>query len=187
MAPTQSTIGPLRMRWSSSACCTGRATSLRSPSAEDSPNDPPEGQRGQTSRRLLPSSGRMDLEHAGEIMHDVIVPEADHAVAATRDLQGCRLRLLPRVGCRRAQSRACERGRRNRRHKVRSDVAAESGARSEARARPATSPSRLPSQPAAVAEQSVFAASAPSDDASCSSRALPCSRCCRGSACRRGR
>src|ERR1700730_14688003 len=40
-----------------------------------------------------------DFEHAGEIMHDVIVPEADHAVAATRDLQcaGCVFLRLPRV------------------------------------------------------------------------------------------
>ena len=29
-----------------------------------------------------------DFEHAGEIMHDVIVPEADDAIAASRDLQG---------------------------------------------------------------------------------------------------
>ena len=29
-----------------------------------------------------------DFEHAGEIMHDVIVPEADHAVAMARDLKG---------------------------------------------------------------------------------------------------
>ena len=29
-----------------------------------------------------------DLDHAGEIMHDVIVPEADDAIAAARDLQG---------------------------------------------------------------------------------------------------
>ena len=29
-----------------------------------------------------------DFEHAGEIMHDVIVPEADYAVTAARDLQG---------------------------------------------------------------------------------------------------
>ena len=27
-----------------------------------------------------------DIEHTGEIMHDVIVPEADYAIAATRDL-----------------------------------------------------------------------------------------------------
>jgi hypothetical protein len=39
-----------------------------------------------------------DFEHAGEIMHDVILPEADYAVAATRDLQGAGcvvFRLLP--------------------------------------------------------------------------------------------
>src|SRR5438445_5703458 len=29
-----------------------------------------------------------DFEHAGEIMHDVVVPEADYAIAAMRDLQG---------------------------------------------------------------------------------------------------
>jgi hypothetical protein len=29
-----------------------------------------------------------DFEHTGKIMHDVIVPEADYAIAATRDLQG---------------------------------------------------------------------------------------------------
>jgi hypothetical protein len=40
-----------------------------------------------------------DFEHAGEIMHDVIVPEADDAIAATRDLQGagCVFLLLLRV------------------------------------------------------------------------------------------
>ena len=40
-----------------------------------------------------------DFEHAGEIMHDVIVPEADYAVAASRDLQGagCVFFLLLRV------------------------------------------------------------------------------------------
>jgi hypothetical protein len=42
------------MRWSSSACCTARATSPRSPSAEDSPNDAPDGQRGQASLGSLP-------------------------------------------------------------------------------------------------------------------------------------
>src|SRR6478672_8487956 len=37
------------MPWLSSACCTARATSPRSPSTEDSPNEAPEGQRGRTT------------------------------------------------------------------------------------------------------------------------------------------
>jgi hypothetical protein len=82
---------------------------------------------------------------------------------------GCGLRLpllAARVDRRRVQSRACDRGRRNRQHKTRPDAAAESGARSEARAAPATSPSRLPLTPAATAVQPGSAFSVPSD-ASC--------------------
>jgi hypothetical protein len=101
------------MRWSSSACCTARATSPRSPSTEDSPND--RGCRAPDSAHLtLPLRGPLplrpkggegtlvqfssdDFEHAGEIMHDVIVPEAEDSVAAAPDLQGAGsvfLRLL---------------------------------------------------------------------------------------------
>jgi hypothetical protein len=44
---------------------------------------PPKGGEG----KLVQFSSD-DFEHAGEIMNDVIVPEADDAVAATRDLPG---------------------------------------------------------------------------------------------------
>src|SRR2546428_815102 len=74
MAPTQSTIGPLQMRWSSSACCTARATSPRSPSAEDSPNDAPEGQRGQTSLGSLPRP-YLPLYPSGAVSAQTVVEE----------------------------------------------------------------------------------------------------------------